>query len=71
MIFIEEDDEELVDKCLMPAVCALINEDSETLNMLISRFKESKHEFSHYDFFTIKKIVWDTLSSIKFYYKLK
>ena len=39
MKFIEENDEILVDKHLMPVVCALVNEDIDTLRMQISLFK--------------------------------
>ncbi|KAL4438315.1 hypothetical protein ABPG74_009738 [Tetrahymena malaccensis] len=71
MSYIEEDDETLIDKYLMPFFCALINEDRETIQMLIGIFKQHKHSLSHYDFFSIKKIFWDTLTTIKLDAKLR
>ncbi|KAL4485424.1 hypothetical protein ABPG72_008292 [Tetrahymena utriculariae] len=71
MSYIEEKDETLIDKYLMPFFCTLINEDKETMQMLIGIFKQHKHQFSHYDYFSIKKIIWDTLNTIKLDPKLR
>ncbi|EAR84949.1 endo-1,4-beta-xylanase xylA, putative (macronuclear) [Tetrahymena thermophila SB210] len=71
MSYVEEDDDNLIDKYLMPFFCALINEDRETIQMQIGIFKQYKHSLSHYDFFSIKKIFWDTLNTIKLDPKLR
>jgi hypothetical protein len=56
----------------MPVVCALVNDDIDTLRMQIWLFKEQNPQgMSAYDFFTIKKIAWDVMGAIKLEHKLK
>jgi len=71
MNLLEEDDMDLLDKHLMVCICGLLSDDIQTVVKEIAIWKDRGNQMSHYDFYTVKKVVWDITSMIKLDPKLR